>query len=124
MTSLSKSEEQLMLYLWELERAYARDIIDYYVEPKPAMTTIATLLKRIRDKGFIDYKQVGKAREYYPLIKKEDYCKNHFQGMVSSFFSNSHVQLASFFTRTSDMSQEELKELRAMIDQEIKKKQS
>jgi len=122
MTALSKSEEQLMLYIWELEKAYTRDIIELYDEPQPALTTIATLLKRIKDKGFIDYKQVGKAREYYPLIPKEDYCKNHFQGMVSSFFSNSNVQLASFFTRTSDLSKDELKELRAMIDQEIEKK--
>ncbi len=122
MTSLSKSEEQLMLYIWELGRAYTRDIIELYDEPKPAVTTIATLLKRIKSKGFIDYRQVGKAREYFPLIKKEDYCKNHFKGMVSSFFQDSNLQLASFFTRTSDLTKDELEELRAMIDQEIKKK--
>ena len=122
MTALSKSEEQLMLYIWELGRAYTRDIIELYDEPKPAVTTIVTLLKRIKDKGFIDYETVGKAREYYPIVKKEEYCKSYFKGMVSNFFHDSNLKLASFFTRTSNLTKDELEELKAMIDQEIKKK--
>lgn len=122
MIQLSKSEEQLMLFIWQLEKAYTRDIIELYDAPKPAITTIATLLKRITDKGFIDYKKVGKAREYFPLIQKDDYCKNHFEGMVTNFFSDSSLQLASFFTKSSNLSKDELKELRTMIDQEIQKK--
>lgn len=122
MIQLSKSEEQLMLFIWQLEKAYTRDIIELYDDPKPAITTIATLLKRIADKGFIDFKKVGKAREYFALIKKDDYCKHHFDGMVTNFFSDSSLQLASFFTKSSNLSKDELKELRAMIDLEIEKK--
>jgi len=122
MTQLSKAEEQLMIHIWDLDRAYTRDIIERYSDPKPAVTTIATLLKRIKEKGFIDFIKVGKAREYFPLIKKEDYCKSNFDGMVSSLFNNSSLQLASFFTRTSNLSKKELKKLRDMIDQEIEKK--
>lgn len=122
MTQLSKTEEQIMIHIWNLERAFTRDIIQLYDDPKPAVTTIATLLKRIKDKGYIDYKKVGKAREYFALIEKEDYCKTNFDGMVSSLFNNSGLQLASFFTKTSNLSKKELKQLRDMIDQEIKKK--
>jgi len=111
-----------MIHIWDLEKAYTRDIIELYENPKPAVTTIATLLKRIKDKGFIGYKKVGKAREYFPLIAKEDYCKTNFDGMVSSLFNNSSLQLASFFTRTSNLSKRELKELRAIIDQQIQEK--
>ena len=46
---LSKSEEQLMQYLWKLERAFMKDLLDAYPEPKPANTTVATLLKRMID---------------------------------------------------------------------------
>ena len=49
---LAKSEEKLMLVLWELQEAFMKDLIQAYDEPKPATTTIATLLKRIKDKVF------------------------------------------------------------------------
>ena len=42
MTALSNSEEQLMQYLWKQKKAFMKDLIDAYDDPKPATTTIAT----------------------------------------------------------------------------------
>jgi len=99
-----------------------KDLINQYDEPKPATTTIATLLKRMRDKGYIDYKEFGRSREYYPLVSKSSYFEGHFRGLLQNFFGNSASQFASFFTRTTDLTESELKELRKVIDQEIAKK--
>ena len=119
---LSRTEEQLMRHLWKLEKAFMKDIIGQYEEPKPASTTIATLLKRMKDKGFIDYKTYGKSREYFPLISKSDYFAQHFRGVIRQFFGDSAATFASFFTRATDLSKEELEDLRKVIDQEIAKK--
>ena len=119
---LSRSEEQLMRYIWLLERAPMKDLIDQYEDPKPASTTVATLLKRIRDKGYIDYVEKGRSREYFALVSKTEYFSNHFRGLLKTFFGNSAAQFASFFTRTTDLSGDELEELRKIIDEEIKKK--
>ena len=73
---LSKTEEQLMQHLWKLEKAFMKDLLDAYDNPKPATTTVATLLKRMIDKGFVAYKIFGKSREYYPLVKKKDISPN------------------------------------------------
>ena len=51
--TLSKTEEQLMEYLWNQEKAFLKDLIDAFPDPKPAATTVATLLKRMTDKGFV-----------------------------------------------------------------------
>ncbi len=67
---LSNSEEQLMQILWKQKRAFMKDLIDAYEDPKPATTTVATLLKRMQDKKFVDYVQYGRSREYFPLVKK------------------------------------------------------
>ena len=119
---LSKTEEQLMHYLWESEKAFMKELLDAYPEPKPATTTVATLLKRMIGKGFVAYKTYGKSREYYPLVKKEDYFSKHFNGLIKSFFNDSASQFASFFTRKTDLSKEELEELKSIIDREIKNK--
>jgi predicted transcriptional regulator len=119
---LSKSEEQLMEYLWNLEKAFLKDLIDAYPEPKPASTTVATLLKRMADKGFIDYRVFGNSREYYPLVKKADYFAKYVNGMIKANFNDSVMQFASFFTKATHLTTAELKELRKIIDQEIEKK--
>jgi predicted transcriptional regulator len=117
---LSKTEEQLMQHLWKLEKAFMKDLLEQYEEPKPATTTIATLLKRMTDKGYVAYKTFGKSREYYPLIKKADYFSKHLNGLIKNFFNDSASQFASFFTKETNLTEDELKELRSIIDQQIK----
>ncbi len=65
MKELTKAEEQLMQYLWELKSAYLKDIVEQYPEPRPAYTTISTVVNVLVKKGFIDYKTHGKVREYW-----------------------------------------------------------
>lgn len=119
---LSKTEEQLMQYLWKFEKAFMKDLLDIYPEPKPATTTVATLLKRMIDKGFVAYTTYGKSREYYPLVKKEDYFSKHVNGLIKNFFNDSASQFASFFTTKTDLTKSELEALKKLIDNEIKKK--
>jgi len=119
---LSKTEEQLMQHLWKLEKAFMKDLLEVFPDPKPATTTIATLLKRMTDKGFVAYKLYGKSREYYPLVKKEDYFSKHVNGLIKNFFNDSASQFASFFTQETDLSKEELEDLKKLIDNELKKK--
>lgn len=119
---LSKTEEDLMNHLWKLEKAFMKDLLEAYPEPKPATTTIATLLKRMTDKGFVAYNLFGKSREYYPLVKKKDYFSKHVNGLIKNFFNDSASQFASFFTKETNLTKEELEDLKTLIDNEIKKK--
>ena len=118
---LSNSEEQLMEHLWQLEKAFMKDLLDAYPKPKPATTTVATLLKRMIDKKFVAYNEFGNSREYYPLVKKTDYFSKHVNGLISNFFNNSASQFASFFTTETNLSTSELEELKKIIDSQIQK---
>lgn len=119
---LSKAEEQLMQYLWEMEKAFMKDLIEAYPEPRPAATTVATLLKRMTDKKFVGYKLYGNSREYRALVTKSDYFSKHVNGLIKTFFNDSASQFASFFTRETDLNEEQLEELKKIIDSELKKK--
>src|SRR5665648_701850 len=121
---LTTAEEQIMKLLWRLERAFIRDLLNEFPDPKPASTTVLTLLKRMIDKGFVSYKVFGNSREYYPLIKKTDYFSDHINGLIKDFFNNSTAQFASFFANETEMSKEELKELRELVDKKIASKNS
>lgn len=121
MIKLPQTEEQLMEYIWEMQQAFTKDLMDKYPEPKPAQTTLATLLKRLTDKKFISYKLYGNSREYYSLVQKEDYFEKHINNIVENFFDNSALRFASFFTRKSKMNKNELEELKKIVDEQLKK---
>jgi len=118
---LSKTEEELMKFLWKLDKAYLKELHEQYGEPKPAITTLATLLKRMTTKKLISYVSIGKKRQYYPLLEKEKYFSNQLNGIIKNFFNNSHTQFASFFAEKTDLTQKELEALRSLIDDKIKK---
>lgn len=122
MIKLSPSEEQLMEYIWQKEKAFMKDLIDSFPEPKPANTTVATLLKRMTDKGVIAYTQYGNSREYYPLVKKADYFSKYVNNMIKDYFDDSVMQFASFFTKETKLTKAQLEELKKIIDSEIQKK--
>ena len=117
---LTDAEKDLMEIIWQKNTAFMKDIIEEYPEPKPATTTIATLLKRMQNKDLIGYKTYGNSREYFPKVSKEAYFKEEMTSMIDKFFNSSASQFASFFTSNTKMSQTELKELRDLIDQKIK----
>lgn len=118
--SLTNAEEQVMKFLWKLENAYMKNILDEFPEPKPATTTIATLLKRMIDKGFVGYTQRGSNREYFPLVQKSDYSAKNLHVMIKDFFNDSATQFASFFTNETNLSRSELEELKRLVEKKIK----
>ena len=117
---LTDTEIVLMEILWKKEKVFMKDILEEYAEPKPASTTVATLLKRMQNKNLVGYKLYGNSREYFPKVKKEDYFQSEMTSMIDRFFNNSVSQFASFFTSNAKLSQKQLKELRDIIDKEIK----
>lgn len=111
-----------MNHLWRLKRAFMKDLMEAYPDPKPASTTISTLLKRMQDKDFVGYEANGKLREYFPLVTKENYFSKHLKGLIKNFFNDSPAQFASFFTKKTELSEEELLHLKSIIDDQLNQK--
>ena len=122
MEALSSAEEQLMKHLWVLKRCFMRDLLEVLPEPKPAKTTVATLLRRMIDKKLVGYRTYGNSREYYPLVSKQVYFGRQLRGMVSDFFSGPR-ELASLLTGEAKLTADQLRELQRMIDQRLKEEE-
>ena len=111
-----------MEIIWQQEKVFLKDILAAYPDPKPAGTTIATLLKRMQDKGFVAYETFGNSRQYHALVKKSAYFSKEVNGIVKNYFNDSALQFASFFTRSSNITPAELEDLKKIIDQEIERR--
>ena len=111
-----------MQYLWKLKKAFMKELLEEYPEPKPAATTVATLLKRMSTKGYVGYKQMGNSRQYFPLVEEKKYVKKEVHSLLHQFFDNSVSRFASFFTNEMELTADELEQLKQMIEEQIKQK--
>lgn len=122
MRNLSEKELELMNYLWELKTGYLKEIVAKYKNPKPAYTTISTILNRLINKKHIGFNLRGRDKEYFPILKKPSYFSNEFRNIMDKYFDKSPSQFASFFTEESDLTVEQLEELQSMINSKIQEK--
>lgn len=121
---LNKTELQIMKYLWKIDSGFMKDIVAEFPEPKPAYTTIATLVGRMVEKKYIGFEKLGRDKRYFSLLQKNAYFKTQVKEMVVQFFNNSSSQFASFFAKNSDFSLEELEELQELVQQKINQKKN
>jgi len=111
MKELTKAEEQVMQYLWQLEKAFVKDVVDEMPEPKPAYNTVSTIIRILERKGFVGHNAYGKTHEYFPLISRKDYTRSFMKNFMRNYFSGSFQEMVSFFAREDNMSISELDEL-------------
>ena len=123
MKELTRAEEEIMQILWEIEKGFVRDVIERLPDPKPAYTTVSTIIRILEKKGFVGHKAFGKTHQYFPLVEKKAYTRQLFRGMLSNYFGNSVQQMVSFFSRDKDLSISDLEAMKQIIDDEIKKQE-
>jgi len=112
---LTKAEEQVMLVLWKLGKGFLKDIIDQTPEPKPHSNTIATLLKILVEKGYVEYEVQGRNNCYQARVSKTDYGKKSAQQLVKGYFEGSPAKLVSQFVSDNKLSLQELEDLLQQI---------
>ena len=119
MKDLTKAEEQVMRVIWKLQKAFLKDIVDAFPEPKPAYTTISTVIKVLVKKGFIGYKTHGKVNEYSPMVSKENYFGAHIGGVINNFFDGSAQKFTSFFTENQGLGLTDLEQMKELLENKI-----
>jgi len=119
MKELTKAEEQVMHHIWSLKKSFLKDIVEAFPEPRPAYTTISTVIRVLVRKGIVGYKTYGKVHEYFPKITRQSYFRGHVKSLINNHFDGSVVSFASFFTGDETMDLGELEEIKQLIDQKI-----
>ena len=115
MVKLAKREEQIMQVFWQLEKAFIKEVIPQLPDPKPHYNSVATMVKILEEKGFLDHETIGNVYRYFPVIKKEDYQKHAMKDIVSQYFDNSYPRMLAFFAKQQNLSESELNEILEQI---------
>jgi predicted transcriptional regulator len=121
MKTLTKAEEQIMQILWKLKEGVVKDVVEHFDEPRPAYTTVATVLKVLENKGFVSCRKIGNTNLFFPEVKKQEYARFQFGSLLQDYFSGSFPKLATFFAKENNLSISELEEMLKMTESELKK---
>ncbi len=109
---LQQSEWYIMEKLWEES---PRTIVQLYhaleVEPGWSKSTVNTLLGRMVDKGIIYYEDGGKARQYYPRVRREDAALAETESLLKRVYQGSVSMMMSTLVKKNALSDEEIDEL-------------
>lgn len=116
MEKLTAKEEEVIQILWDLESAFVKEVIEMYPDPKPAYTTISSIIRILENKGFVSHKAYGNTHQYFPIVKKEEYRKSSFTKFVDNYFDNSIKNVVSFLIKEEQLSAEEITELKKLLN--------
>ena len=113
---LTAKEEQLMNIFWAHEPLFIRDLISYMPEPKPHYNTVATLVKFLEEKGFVEREPMANSFRYKVKISERQYRGNTISDVVARYYDNSYLSLVSQFVEEDKMDLQQLKDLIAQIE--------
>lgn len=115
--TLTRAEEEIIRILWQLKKAFVKDILAEMPEPKPAYNTVSTIIRILEKKEVVGYNAYGKTHEYFPLITEEEYKRFEMQNLMVNYFDNSLPNLVSFFVKENDLKSKDLDEIMKLINE-------
>lgn len=115
---LTKAEEEVMQILWRIKKGFIKDLLEKFEKPRPAYSTVSTIVRILIEKGFIDYKAYGRTHQYFPVISRDDYRRSRLNNLVRNYFSNSYQKMVSFFAREDSLTIKDMEEIMEMMKRE------
>ncbi|WP_138475401.1 BlaI/MecI/CopY family transcriptional regulator [Dyadobacter bucti] len=115
--SLTRAEAEIMKILWQLEKAFIKDILALMPDPKPAYNTVSTFIRILEKKNVVGHTTYGNTHQYFPLISEEEYKRHEVQQLMANYFDNSVENLVSFFVKDNHLKTKDFDEIMKFINE-------
>jgi BlaI family penicillinase repressor len=113
---LSEKEMEVMKILWKDSPLKVAEILERLSRsPKPAYTSLMTLVQSMTKKGYLNAKQEGKAYCYSPLLKEKSLLSQELKKLASNFFDGTTKDLVMNLVRNEKLSPDEVAELQDIL---------
>ena len=113
-------ELDIMNVLWELEGATATEV-QAKLSDRLAYNTVLTILRILEDKGHVRHEEHGRAHRYIPRVARKTAKASAVKRLVRKLFDGEARLLATELVSSRALTDDDLRELRAMLDERIRK---
>lgn len=115
---LTPLELKVMNLLWRKKQALVKDLIEEWPDnPAPAYNTVSTMVRILKEKGFVGHRSQGRSHEYFPIVTRAKYQKWHISSVLNHVFAGSKQGLISTLLDEEQLNEQELDALKSLIDQ-------
>lgn len=113
--SFTDRELDLMAVLWERGSATVAEVRAALAD-RLAYTTVLTVMRVLEEKGHVRHEEEGRAHRYYPLVERSDAGASAVRRMTRKLFRGSPELLLTHLMSDRDLSDEEVRRLRDLLD--------
>jgi predicted transcriptional regulator len=118
---LTQQEEDVMRVVWKIREGNVKTFLENMPDTnRPPYTTLASTIKNLEKKGYLQSRLIGNMYWYTPAVKESEYKKKSLGDMVKNHFDNSYKELVTFFARQNKISPQELQEIVDLIEKNKK----
>lgn len=114
---LTEHELSIMKILWTQSPLSIAELLERLVRtPKPAYTSLLTVVRILEQKGHIAHAKESKAHLYYPILGKSAYQRRELQRLVKGLFDGDAFALAVNVIKSEPMDEAEIAELKQLLE--------
>ena len=114
-------ELDVMSVLWELGSATVAEVRERLADDL-AYTTVLTVLRTLEQKGHVGHTGEGRAHRYHPLVKREAAGRSALRRLLETVFDGSPELLLTQLVSDKNLSEEELRRLRRLVEERLRGK--
>jgi BlaI family transcriptional regulator, penicillinase repressor len=114
-------ELDVMSVLWDLDSATVAEVRERLADDL-AYTTVLTVLRTLEQKGHVGHTGEGRAHRYHPLVKREAAGRSALRRLVDKVFDGSPEMLLTQLVSDKNLSDEELRRLRRLLQGRLRER--
>src|SRR5258706_1325349 len=113
-STLTNAEHRIMEVIWARGAATVAEVVEA-LKGKDAYTTILTLMRILKDKGYLSSRKEGRAFVFVPRVDRNTVARKAVHQLLSKFFSGSPSELVLSFLREDEITPLELEAIKKKI---------
>ena len=113
-TMLTNAEHRIMEVIWARGSATVAEVVEA-LGGKDAYTTILTLIRILKAKGYVTSLKDGRAHVFTPAVDRDTVARKAAHQLLTKFFAGSPSELVLSFLRDEELTPEELDQIKEKI---------
>ncbi len=116
---LSQSQLDVMKVLWQQGKSSVSQVHECLNQQKPlALTTVATVLKRLHAKNIVAFEKQGRVHMYFAAVTKDAVQSSMLGNLLTNLFNGKPEALVHHLVDQEHVSNEDIQKIKALLDDE------
>ena len=118
---LTPLEALVMDAVWQLDEATVRQVKDHLKADRPmAYNTVLTMMRILREKGFLKTRRHGRMDIYRPIVSKDQAARSSVGELLDRFFAGSATALVSQLLQSERIGADQMRQIRRQVDSKLR----